>query len=121
MMLFIPDSKLIEIEGEYRSDEECEVAVIRYWILRDPFASWRRLINQLEDLDKHDHTIALYHYSEELTGMLGALTTHLMYAPQLLFLVHVHVPMPCNCIYGKFFFWINFCQVQLHILYGNIQ
>ena len=73
-MLLIPDSKLREIEGEYRSDEEREVAVIRYWILRDPFASWRRIIERLEWKDKDDHAITLYHYSEELTGMLGALT-----------------------------------------------
>ena len=78
-MLRIPNSKLNEIEGEYRSDEEREVAVIRYWILRDPFASWRRIIQRLEVQDKHIHAIALYHYSEELTGMLRALTTHLMH------------------------------------------
>ena len=71
-MLSIPHSKLSEIEGEYRSDEEREVAVIRYWILRDPFASWRKIIERLEDQLKHDHAITLYHYSEELTGMLGA-------------------------------------------------
>ena len=68
-MLRIPLSKLSEIEGEYRSDEECEVAVIRYWILRDPFASWRRIIVRLEDRERHDHAITLHHYSEELTGM----------------------------------------------------
>ena len=78
-MLFIPYSKFREIEGEYCSDEEREVAVIRYWILRDPFASWRRIIERLEVKGKHDHAITLYHYSEELTGMLGALTTHLMH------------------------------------------
>ena len=72
-MLFIPNSKFREIEGEYRSDEEREVAVIRYWILRDPLASWRRIIDQLENWGKHDHAITLYHYREELTGMLGAL------------------------------------------------
>ena len=77
--LLIPDSKLSEIEGEYRSDEEREVAVIRYWILRDPFASWRKIIQQLEDGRKHDHAIRIHHYSEELTGMLGALTIHLMH------------------------------------------
>ena len=68
-MLQIPYSKLREIEGEYRSDEEREVAVIRYWILRDPFASWRRIIQQLEWRDRHDHAIRIHHYSEELTGM----------------------------------------------------
>ena len=68
-MLNIPDSKLSEIEGEYRSDEEREVAVIRYWILRDPFASWRRITEQLEKWGKHDHAIRIHHYSEELTGI----------------------------------------------------
>ena len=68
-MLYMSRSKLNEIEREYPSDEECEVAVIRYWILRDPFASWRRIIYQLEFKWKHDHAITLHHYSEELTGM----------------------------------------------------
>ena len=68
-MLYIPESKLSEIEGEYCSDEEREVAVIRYWILRDPFASWRRIIEQLERNARHDHAIRIHHYSEELTGM----------------------------------------------------
>ena len=72
LMLSIPNSKLSEIEGEYRSDEERKVAVIRYWILRDPFASWKRMIQQLEAWAKYDHAITRYHYSEELTGMLGA-------------------------------------------------
>ena len=75
-MLLIPDSKLSEIEGEYHSDEEREVAVIRYWILRYPFASWRRIIEQLEEWGEHDHAIILYHYREKLTGMLEA---HLMH------------------------------------------
>ena len=68
-MLLIPDSKLSEIEGEHPSDEEREVAVIRYWILRDPFASWRRIIERLKRNWKHDHANRIYHYSEELTGM----------------------------------------------------
>ena len=68
-MLSIPPSKLSEVAGEYRSDEEREVTVIRYWILRDPFASWRRIIERLEDSERHDRAITLHHYSEELTGM----------------------------------------------------
>ena len=78
-MQFIPNFKLSEIEGEYSSDEEREVAVIRYmyWILRDPFASWRRIIERLEVRGRHDHAITLDPYSEELTGMLGALTMDL--------------------------------------------
>ena len=92
-MLYIPDSKLSEIEGKYRSDEEREVAVIRYWILRDPFASWRRIIDQLEKLGKHDHAVSLYHYSEELTGSTNhtsrALTIHLMHTNY--YIVHVYI------------------------------
>ena len=69
VMLFIPYSKFSEIEGEYHSDEEREVAVIRYWILRDPYASWRRIIERLEWNNKYDHAVRIHHYSEELTGM----------------------------------------------------
>ena len=69
VMLYIPSSKLSEIEGEYHSDEEREVAVIRYWILRDPYASWRRIIDRLEWNERLDHAIRIHHYSEELTGM----------------------------------------------------
>ena len=68
MMLFTPGSKLREIEREYHSDEERQVVLIRYWILRDPFASWRRIIEQLECWGKDGHAISLYHYSEGLTG-----------------------------------------------------
>ena len=68
-LLRIPPSKCLEIEGEYPSNEEREVAVIRYWILRDPFASWRRIIERLERTGKHDHAITLHHYAEELTGV----------------------------------------------------
>ena len=81
-MLFIPYSKLSEIEGEYHSDEEREVAVIRYWILRDPYASWRRIVDKLEWRGRHDHAITLYHYSEELTGMYVGSTNHIFCALQ---------------------------------------
>ena len=69
MMLYFSGSKLREIELEYPSDEEREVAVIRYWILRDPFASWRRIMERLEVITKHDYSNRIRHYSEELTGM----------------------------------------------------
>lgn len=67
-MLRFPDSKLSEIEREHMSDEEREVAVIRYWILRDPFASWRRIIKRLTDWERRYHSIRIHHFSEELTG-----------------------------------------------------
>ena len=67
-ILRIPESKLSEVEGEYSTAEEREAAVIRYWILRDPFASWRRIIKRLTDWGKCHHSVRIHHYSEELTG-----------------------------------------------------
>ena len=72
-MLHIPDSKLDEIEGEYVANDQCEAAeavtVIRYWTLRDPFASWRRMIEYLEREGKNDQADRIRHYAEELTGI----------------------------------------------------
>ena len=98
-MLFISLSKLREIEGEYNSDEEREVAVIRYWILRDPYASWRRIIQQLEAWEGHDHAITVYHYSEELTGMLGVLTIHLMHCNYCVYVIVIPNPQGLYGIY----------------------
>ena len=42
--LFIPDATLSFIDREFESDMERLRRVVRYWILTDPFASWRRLI-----------------------------------------------------------------------------
>ena len=47
-MLFIPDTKLEAIKGEFTTGKECLRAVVMYWLLRDPLASWRRLISQLD-------------------------------------------------------------------------
>ena len=68
-ILHIPDSKLDEIEEEYPTDDQHEGAVIRYWTLRDPYASWRRIIEYLEDEWKNDQADRIRHYAEELTGI----------------------------------------------------
>ena len=69
LVLCIPDSKLDEIAKDYSADQQCEAAVIHYWILHDPLASWRRLVNQLYWEDEFDLANRLCHYVEELTGM----------------------------------------------------
>ena len=43
--LYVPYSKLA---SENSTDRQRLAAVIRYWILRDPYASWRRLIHTLD-------------------------------------------------------------------------
>ena len=72
----IPPDKLNEIKADHHSTDEQEVAAVRYWLLRDPLASWRKIIYQLDawaGLPGYGHysDIAdrIRHYAEELTGM----------------------------------------------------
>ena len=44
-------------------------AAVREWLLRDPLASWRRIIDQLYNWNKGDQADSILHYAEELTGM----------------------------------------------------
>ena len=46
--LFISDAKLDAIKSEFSTDKERLRALIQYWLLRDPYASWRRLIIKLD-------------------------------------------------------------------------
>ena len=68
-VLRIPNSILDEISKEHTTDDQCEAAVIHYWTLHDPLASWRRLVDQLHRWDKDDHANRISHYAEKLTGM----------------------------------------------------
>ena len=74
-ILGIPDAQLVKLRFAHHSTEEREAAVVRYWLLRDPLASWRRIIRQLDLWAGlgygHYSDIAdrIRHYAEELTGM----------------------------------------------------
>ena len=74
-ILGIPPGKLDEIQADHHSIDEQAVAAVRYWLLRDPLASWRKIIYQLDFLAGfgygHYSVIAdrIRHYAEELTGM----------------------------------------------------
>ena len=64
----------------HHSTDEQEAAVVRYWLLRDPLASWRRIIRQLDQWAGfpgygHYSDIAnrIRHYAEELTGIYFSL------------------------------------------------
>ena len=74
-ILGIPHTKLAELRSAHHSDEQ-EAAVVRYWLLRDPLASWRRIIFQLDKWvgdsgygQYSDIADRIRHYAEELTGM----------------------------------------------------
>ena len=74
-ILGIPDVQLAELRSAHHSTDEQEAAVLQYWLLRDPLASWRKLILQLDWWTDYGHghysDIAdrIRHYAEELTGM----------------------------------------------------
>ena len=62
------------------------MAAVRYWLLRDPLASWRRLIERLDywaDVIGYgrynDIADRIRHYAEELTGMCFSCIEHYMY------------------------------------------
>ena len=66
--LHVPDSKLDAIDADHTTDEGKKGAVIRYWLLRDPYASWRMLILYLDYKDKLDIADRIRNYAEKQTG-----------------------------------------------------
>ena len=81
-ILGIPRAQLAELQSAHHSTDEQEAAVVRYWLLRDPLASWRRIIYQLDwwaDLGYGHYADRIRHYAEELTGMFFNDTTLSMY------------------------------------------
>ena len=67
-MLWVYDSKLDPIDADHTTDEEKKGAVIRYWLLRDPYASWRMLILRLDVYEKFDIADRIRNYAEKQTG-----------------------------------------------------
>ena len=74
-ILGISGAQLAELQSTHHSTDEQEAAVVWYWLLRDPLASWRRIICQLDEWAGrpgygHYSDIAdrIRHYAEELTG-----------------------------------------------------
>ena len=67
---------LAELQSAHHSTDEQEAAVVRYWLLRDPLASWRKIIYRLDFWaglgygNYSDIADRIRHYAEELTGML---------------------------------------------------
>ena len=69
--LYVPGAVLDLIASECTSDSECLRKALRYWIQRDPLASWRRLIWRLDMSENSDLvgvTDDVRSLAEELTG-----------------------------------------------------
>ena len=60
-ILDIPSAKLDELKAAHHTIDQQETAVVRYWLLRDPLASWRRIIHQL---DERAYYSGYGHYSD---------------------------------------------------------
>ena len=75
-ILQIPPAQLAKLRSAHHSTDEQEAAVVRYWLLRDPLASWRKIIRRLDVWAGYlghgyygDIADRIRHYAEELTGM----------------------------------------------------
>ena len=62
----IPPAKFAEFMVVTNQQEE---AVVRYWLLRDPLASWRRIIYLMDQWGASDIADRIRHHAEELIGM----------------------------------------------------
>ena len=68
-VLRLPKSQRLKIEAEYSTEDEQRTAAVRYWLASDPYASWRRLIIRLDDLEEHAVAKQILRYAEKQTGM----------------------------------------------------
>ena len=68
-VLHIPYNKCDELKQGYPNVEQRIEATVRFWLLTDPLASWRRIIYQLDGWGNHVSAHQIRHYAEELTGM----------------------------------------------------
>ena len=66
--LNVPAAVLDLIASECTSDSECLRKSLRYWIQRDPLASWRGLVSMLDDADIRRVADDVRSLAEELTG-----------------------------------------------------
>ena len=70
-VLRVPSSKEREIENECSTDKDRKTSAVKWWIMNDPLASWRRITDQLYGWGAREDTIAdkIRHYCEDVTGM----------------------------------------------------
>ena len=68
-VLCLSDSQRHKIESEYSTEDQRKKAAVQFWLTSDAFASWRRLITQLDLFEEHVVAKQIHCYAEKLTGM----------------------------------------------------
>ena len=68
-ILHVPSSKQREIENECSTDKDQKISAVKWWIMNDPLASWRRLTEQLYTYGVDTIADKIRHYCEDVTGM----------------------------------------------------
>ena len=68
-ILLLPASQRHKIETEYSTEDQWKKAAVQYWLSSDPYASWRRLITQLDHFEEDAVAKQIHRYAEKLTGM----------------------------------------------------
>jgi len=79
--LYIPSSNLIELESKHSSIEERLRSTIHLWLLTDPYASWRRIIQTLDGIKEHKVAESLRHLAEPIVGMFSPSIDSSIYGP----------------------------------------
>ena len=64
------------MKRQYSSDDDRVRTGVREWLLQDPLASWRRMIDRLYDNNEAERADGILHYAEELTGMYMIMINH---------------------------------------------
>ncbi len=93
--LHIPSGILDIIESEYPTEVECLRAAVRYWLLYDPYASWRRLIMLLDGMKERSLANTLRENAENITGESHTTITY-MY---ILTAAHIVLSNACHSTY----------------------
>ena len=70
-LLHIPPGLLDMIQSEHPTEVECLRATVRYWLLHDPHASWRRLIVLLDGMGEGTLADNIRENAENITGDLN--------------------------------------------------
>ena len=69
MYLSVPPSKRDEINRQFSSDpQQVKKAYINYFMDHDPLASWRRVIESLDEMREKESADNIRHLAERVTG-----------------------------------------------------
>ena len=69
-VLRLPESQQRKIKAEYTTEDQWRNAAVHFWLVSDPYASWRRLTSDLDVYEEYDVAKQIHRYTEKLTGMI---------------------------------------------------